>query len=104
MNEQLHTPRTDAWCELSMDGSVLDLAKQFEHELHGLENKYKCAVDMAAIAENKNEELVRQLEEIEVVACELAMCIELCNYGQTCSRKWKEPFKSFVDKLRRILN
>ena len=50
-------------CEM-MDpgGTIWDYAKNLQDDIAGWETKWKCAVDMAAIAENERDELKEQLD------------------------------------------
>lgn len=53
----------DLGCEM-MDpgGTIWDYAKNLQDDIAGWETKWKCAVDMAAIAENDRDELKEQLD------------------------------------------
>ena len=53
----------DLGCEM-MDpgGTIWDYAKKLQADIAGWETKWKCAVDMAAIAENERDEVKKQLD------------------------------------------
>ena len=61
----------DLGCEM-MDpgGTIWDYAKNLQDDIAGWETKWKCAVDMAARAENERDELKGQLDaqELEMFA------------------------------------
>ena len=53
----------DLGCEMmDPNGTIWDYAKKLQDDIAGWETKWKCAVDMAAIAENERDELKQQLD------------------------------------------
>ena len=53
----------DLGCEMmDPNGTIWDYAKNLQDDIAGWETKWKCAVDMAAIAENERDELKGQLD------------------------------------------
>ena len=53
----------DLGCEMmDPNGTIWDYAKKLQDDIAGWETKWKCAVEMAAIAENERDELKQQLD------------------------------------------